>query len=53
MLSAANKPFMLTVIMLDVVILTVVAPLNAYEIDTWDLYYKTFYGINCCRIIIS
>ncbi len=22
-----------------------------YNIDTWGLYYKTFYGSNCCRIV--
>ncbi len=26
---------------------------KVYNTDTWGLYYKTFYGSNYCRIIIS
>jgi hypothetical protein len=22
-------------------------------LETWGLYYKKFYGSNCCRIVIS
>jgi hypothetical protein len=28
-------------------------PKKFYEIDSRGLYYKTFYGSNCCRIEIS
>ncbi len=24
-----------------------------YSTSTWDLYYKTFYGSNCCHIVIN
>ncbi len=29
------------------------APSNAWKCQTRGLYYKTFYGSNCCRIVIS
>jgi hypothetical protein len=29
---------------------TLLQALVDYKIDTWSLYYKTFYGHNCCYI---
>jgi hypothetical protein len=47
MLNVANNPFMLSVIMLIIVMLSVVAPLdNLPTIFSLGLYHKTFYGCN-------
>jgi hypothetical protein len=62
MLSLANKPFKLSVIMLNVVILNVVAP-SASPINNFfpyfmscqfkDLYHKTYYSRNSRILVIS
>jgi hypothetical protein len=62
MKNVENKAFVISVVMLSVIMLSVVAPFTLHAcvsrrmLKTFEfrgMYYKTFYGRNGCRIVIS